>query len=340
MAVPNSGNARLRRLEAMQTFPIVRNSRHVYLTRTMFLDDNKDAAQGQAISFEITHAHVPADSGASANRPIELDPRRTFTISDDFDPMMAYEVDARNLRLISARTYRNFLTERLGILQSRLRLYEIDLDSKPIKPQEIQFQNTQGGRLELHGSWGRRPPLVIETEGEHGNRTIQLILSRSTVSDRSESKPDNGQGGMRTDNARIEFAVFGPVAQSGGRSRPFKLERTLSCDVTYRIKKYDRIYPCLRSVADVGSDRATPATQLQGAQLLVGRFAASSQPKLALVDACMHTHPLIIEPMKAGDMSVFKATDPPKHNLLERDVECQEIANPEALGGTLNPVSR
>lgn len=351
------------RLEAFQNFPIVRGGSHLYLSRTLPRKGRDESVDtGRVLAFDVAHDHMPA----SAKSPSMIAFRnRRFEISDAFDPMLPITFDPSDMRMISAKLKRNWLAHWFGTSEGILEFYEIDLraaDDEPfltsgpintvdpgkaIKPQLLQLQDAAGSAgLELHGSWARRPIQVIEA-GTGPARTTQLVLSRSAMLPAKEEAPaayapktkaaaetPRRQAKSATpdqdavDNTRFQVAIFERPAADAKAQSPFKLVRGLTCNISYTVLRLDedRVKPCQRTVAMVGSERATPATMLRGAQLLSGRFAKGDELPLALFDACLPAHPIMIG---AG-----KATVPLDRNV-RREVSCTPIKDPKKLAAPL-----
>lgn len=338
---------RLRRLEVLQNFPIVSGAKHIYLSRMMFPHGkNESWDSGRVIGFDLSRAQLPGADNQKSE--IKLDIDTTFTIADDYDPMMPLFVDNRNVRLVSARVEGSEFAEKLGLWWRRLRLYETDLKAPRIQSVELALRTpgSEDATVPLHASWARRPILIFEAHDENGGKKTQLLLSRSIVREQREVAAESQSGANSkdkvaakrqvvrwTDETRLEFAIFERAADPDVKEKAFRLVRGLRCSVTYSSTKLDnRIKRCERSAAEVGSQRATPATLLQGAQLLVGRFTRDASAKMALVDSCMVTRPLILEPMAIGRSEPVSLTEPGR---LRRVATCQGIDDPTLLAAPM-----
>jgi hypothetical protein len=321
-------------LGAFQNFPIVRGGRHIYLART--IATGSDAQRPETIrmvAFSLASEHVPVDPVARAE--VTLEPGKSFDISDDFDPMLPLTAQPADDRLISARVVHDRWGEKLARARNRLALHEIDLAAPNPQPAELAVGTSTGANpILLHETWARRPILITEA-GTDAEAKTQFILSRSTTERVATEKPKVPAGREKFDSVRFEFAVLERPVAPAQPPAAFRLVRALACTVTYTVMNPDddRIHPCRRVTIDVSSDRATPATYLQGTQLLTGRFGSDAEPSLALVDACLRTRPIMVRPVGIGDPaggSAEKVT-----GNLQRQVDCQPLGRAERLAEPL-----
>jgi hypothetical protein len=345
------------RLEAFQNFPIVRGGSHIYLSRTLPRKGRIESVDtGRVLAFDVEHDHMP--SSVKPPSPIALRNRR-FEISDAYDPMMPITFDPADMRMISAKRQRSWWASWFGSSEGVLEFYEVDLKvaeeesfqasgaistadpSKVIKPRLIPLQDASGSAgLTLHGSWARRPIQVIET-GTGSEPATQLLLSRSAMLPAKEEAPAVYATKTKTEsprrqatsgtssrdvveNTRFQIAIFERPAAETKTLSPFKLARGLTCHISYTVLRVDedRVKPCQRTVSMVGSERATPATMLRGAQLLYGRFTKGDDLPLALFDTCLPTRPIMI----AAGTSIA----PPDRNL-RREVSCVPVKDAKEL---------
>jgi hypothetical protein len=320
-------------LGAYQNFPIVRGSRHIYLARSVVTErDNEPAETIRLMDFDVAPQQMPADAPAASPAP-ELHNVKSFDIADDFDPMLPLTMDPADSRLISAKVVGSWWSRKLERTDDQLALYEINLVADNPQPVDLSVESAPGGGpLHLHETWARRPILVTETVAD-GQAKTELILSRSSTELVETDRP-KAAGTRNVDHVWFEFAVLErPVAPADPPAR-FRLDRALACTVTYTVLRpdRDRIHPCQRVTKDVSSDRATPATYLQGAQLLAGRFGAGSE--LALVDRCMAARPpILLRPVGIG-----APVDEPSEvasSTLRRLVECRPFGRAERLAQPL-----
>jgi hypothetical protein len=309
---------------AFQTFPIVRGQRHIHLSRTMIVnEDYTNVNTVRALAFDVTHEHMPGNGAPSEIKLLDL---KNFDISDKHDPMMPITMKPTDMRLMS-------IYKQNGMLN----LSEIDLGSSAPKLEEIKLSaGTGGGRADvaLHESWARRPILILETGTTDVEKKTQLVLSRSKITT-LDKQPTTGA----VDSAQLEFAILERPAAQGGE-RTFRLVRGLTCNVTYTVTQVDPFHVCHRAaVPPHDKELATPATRLQGAQLLVGRFAsANDAPMLALFDRCFlppNAAAIVVRPLDIGDTSEPVKLKPPPGNNPKREVECRAIANSKRLAEEL-----
>jgi hypothetical protein len=317
---------------SFQNFPIVRSGRHIYLSRMMRVDQEEGGIDTiQPVAFDLSHADTPADNKQLKIEPVRLE---KFDLSDDYDPLLPISSKPSDMRLLGMNVSRSWLTYKLGLSQGTLGLHEIDLASPdpqrartPIDIVGVDASGKTQLRIQLHESWARRPILVLEpSEGEKA----QLALSRSKVTTPSaQPKP----GGL--DTVQLEFAVLERSAGSTSEQRSFQVVRGLACNVTYTIKKTDRIKPCDRAATSENEQRLTPATRLQGAQLIVGRFAAEADGlTVAMFDRCFlppEPAPIIAPLLNIGAKVGPKKLPHVAAKNLERDVECRPLESTKRL---------
>ena len=87
---------------------------------------------------------------------------------------------------------------------------------------------------------------------------------------------------------------------------------------------------------DENDDRTTPATMLQGAQLLVGHFRAGNELHLALPDACLADKPIILQTVAASAANQSSSSEQVEsvsglNERLERKVGCRPLSEPQHL---------
>jgi hypothetical protein len=315
---------------AFQNFPIVREGRHIYLSRRMVAGQGKDADTVSTIyplALRVMHQHMPA------NGPTEIDliALKKLDITDDYDPMMPITMKSSDMRLMSIRVWRDWLAYILRLPQGALGLHEIDLDSPNPRQFESSIDIVAGSdKVKLHESWARRPILVVETGASEAEKKTQLVLSRSKVTTLDAQPKD----GSVVDSAQIEFAVLERPAARGGEGT-FRLVRGLACKVTYAVRKPHPIDLCHRAaVPSRDKELATPATRLQGAQLLVGRFASGSDAlTLALFDRCFlppNAAPIIVQPLDIGDKAEPAELPPASKSNLVRQGKCWPLSSSES----------
>ncbi len=316
-------------LGAFQNFPITKGERQIYLSRTTVSDPHGyDAIVGRALIFDLDHRHLQL-----GERPqhVMLIHDRRFLISDEYDPMMPITKDKDDLRLLSVRS-----------LSGKILFYEIDLAAQ--KPEPAPMQTVVGlkaDNIEIAASWSRRPIVVVETDSGNDRRgDTQLVLSRSKVhspimgSNAAEPVSVSGPARDPTDQVDFQFVVL-ERERSENRSS-LKWVRGLQCKITYTLNGLQPLLPCRRASEDENDDRTTPATLLQGAQLLAGRFRAGSELHLALPDACLADKPIILQtvPVNTADQSspfVKVESVSGFDGRLKREVNCKPLSAPQQL---------
>jgi hypothetical protein len=324
----------LERLEALQNAPIVRGTKHTYLSRTMPTDGNIDPSNlGRVLAFDVAQRHIANPKPVQGRIDLDVDTRHA--IDDTFDPMVPLSSNPEDMRILSVKSsylWARYFDFALGTLQ----FFEIDLKSlnPSPKPMEVTTGNSSAA-IDLHESWARRP-IQVMTSSKSGN-TTELVFSRSVAQARSEG-PVVDDIVNRIDEVRFEFAVFEHARAQAAATKPepLKLVKALSCRVFYIVADVNRFRECSRSIADVGSERATPATRLQGAQLLIGRFTSANETTFGLVDACMPSDPLIVRPFASEKRTSSRARLVKKEKegerlVLLRDADCSEIEDVDAL---------
>jgi hypothetical protein len=352
---------RLRRLEAFQNFPIVRNGYHIVLSRRIFPGDDgaKGTDHGRALALRVGPEHVPVKGQPNSENHVKV-VDSAFRIPDEFDPMMALNLNGDKILLISARVHRTW-GYTFGWSNGWLDLYEIDLRKNDPAPGKISLvhKNDKGSKVVgLHESWARRPILVMEADDKAG-RTTELVLSRSAVTplpekqaemqdkqdaEKKKAASDKSKSGVAPpkqpalDRVLFQFGIFRRPVTSGA-GEPFELVGGLTCELSYVITvKHDRFNHCRRLAQEVGSDRATPATRMQGAQLLSGRFTKSGERSLALVDYCMVNDPAIVRPVGIAAKAALPrelANELKENAQMARTMKCSPIAAVDVLAKPL-----
>jgi hypothetical protein len=303
---------------AFQNFPIVRGGRHIYLLRTMLPGQGKDAGSTiYPLVFDVMHKHI------AVSKPAEVEPLplKTLDLGEKYDPIMPITMEWTDMRLLSV--YKQ---------QETLNLSEIDLGSSTPKLEQIKLSAGSGSEASdvvLHKSWAHRPTLILEIGALEAEKKTQLVLSRSKVTTPDRNKqPTNGL----VDSVQLEFAILERPAAAGGE-RTFRLVRASACNVTYTVKKPHPFWLCRRAaVPSHDTELATPATRLQGAQLLVGRFASGSDARtLALIDRCYPNRPIIIGDT-AAPIELERAVSPD----VERQVKCGPLSSMKSMANEMS----
>lgn len=317
---------------AFQNFPVVRGERHIFLQRAMpDLRNPGSLDTVRALVFDIKGQHLPSSTPGPPGIDLTMDKR--FEVDDSFDPVFPLAMQASDMRLIGMKVARSWLAYKLRLSTGTVGLYEVDIASA--KPEMLKIPLETGGAraLEFHETWARRPMLVLEDEAA-APKTTQLVLSRSKTSTVEAELPKGEMKGRDLDEVRFEFAVLErPIAAPA--QTPFKLVRGLVCTVIYTIVKLDedRIDPCRRTERTVSSHRATPATRLQGAQMLVGQFTESAEQTIALFERCILSGPLIVRPVAIGASAspLQKGTAASANGHLQRQFECSPVARADVV---------
>jgi hypothetical protein len=339
------------RFEAFQNFPIVRGNRHIYLSRTMTSAATGESVDvGRVIELEIENRHLPNNEPPQTAITFT---HRQFEISDIYDPMLPITFDPDDLKMIGVRVSRTRLAYWLGLPEGTVEFFQTDLGAAPpepmfkpsknlkaIKPAKMPIKSKSGSLLELHASWARRPIHVVESASSGSGRNVQLILSRSAATPITQEAPREPKGkdaktssdSDLSDHVQFEFAILERSEPPSGAVTEFRLVRGLACTVDYTVKRQDtdRVVPCRRTVRMVGNERATPATMLQGAQLLSGRFAKGDSTSLAIMDTCLASSPIVIQPPGIGEKQSPDVPPASNSNLL-REMNCRPIDTPESL---------
>lgn len=326
--------ASLERLEALQNAPIVRGTKHTYLSRTMPTDGNVNPNNlGRVLAFDVAQGHMAKPDAVQGRIDLDVDTRHA--IDDTFDPMVPLSSKPEDMRVLSVKSshlWARYFDFALGTLK----FFEIDLKSPNPSPTPMGVTTANASaRIDLHESWARRP-IQVMTSSKPGI-TTELVFSRSVAEARSEG-PVVSDMVNRVDEVRFEFAMFEHARgqSTAAKPEPLKLVKALSCRVFYIVAEVNRFRECSRSITDVGSERATPATRLQGAQLLIGRFTNENETTFGLVDACMPSDPLIVRPFASDKRTssharlVQKEKEGERLKLL-RDANCSEIEDVDAL---------
>jgi len=327
--------AGLKGLGAFQNFAIVKGARHIYFLRHVATADTRNESDEaiRLLVVDIATEHMPKKGSSAPSGPAKLAVEKTFAIKDDFDPMVPVSFDPADLRIMSTQVPASRLARRLGLVSSTMTFYEADLASANPGLVKVPVQVPTGtGTIDLHESWAGRPILITETAPEETGKKTQIILSRSRMQVHGED-PKKIPGGnvAQFDETQFEFAVLERSAAAAQAGAPFRIVRGLTCTITYTVNRPDddRVSPCARVAPVVGTHRATPATMLQGAQLLAGRFTNRNDSQLALIDRCIQSSPIIIQPVEIGASAASEPASVGRN--LQRDARCQPIANSARL---------
>jgi hypothetical protein len=330
----------LERFGAFQNFPIIKGERQIYLSRSIGDGHNKDgAALGRAVVFDLKQEYLEPSFDAQAGLQLELS--SSFRIPDDYDPMLPVSWDKEDLHLLSVRVPTNWW----GVSRGNVEFYEINLRSDKPEPRQArtEFKSESAG-IELHDSWARRPILVVADGKVADGKNTQLVLSRSAVTALPTQKATGVGPDQPRDEVRLEFAVLERQIKGENEAASYKLVRGLACTVKYTVLRpdSDAIQPCHRSITTAGGERATPATLLQGGQLLTGRFRERDQAELALFDSCVPNAPIYMQLLEIGAApasstpvlidAAYTDETPPR---LKRDVECLRISKLESLANKM-----
>jgi hypothetical protein len=350
------------RFEAFQNPPIVRGKQHIYLSRTMrFTATGESVDAGRVIAFEIENQNLPNNESPSTGIAFT---HRPFEISDIYDPMLPITFDPADLKMMSVKVARSRFARWFGN-EGAVEFFQVDLaeaepepivqlktvraakKSKVIKPVKMRITgDPSGGSIDVHASWARRPILLVEA-GAGGTRNVQMILSRSSTTPIVEEAPREEKGkmpgekagggdGHLVDHVQFEFAIFEKSASQSDAVTEFHLVGGLACMIDYTVRRpdRDRVAPCRRTVRMVGNERATPATMLQSAQLLSGRFAKGDSASLAMLDACMALSPITVQPVAIGAVQSPEPEIRSNANL-QRVMNCRPIASPARLADAM-----
>lgn len=324
-----------------QNFPIVKNGRHILFARSMGIAGKSIAAGGRrgkadgpdrldVLNFEYANG-TGADATQIAMKKLTIN---TLRVPDDFDPLFALSRDKDDGRVISAR-----------VAKGSLSMWEMDINDPNAIPQKVAMTTSEAAReIAVHESWARRPILVSEPMATDSAQKIQLVMSRGT--------PVPAKGKLvlnhKQDEAVIEIAVMDrPKQKEQAIGSGWTYRSGLSCRVTYKMPTITRggktievvdtdgIMPCRRTVQAVGTDRATLATRLAGAQMVLGQLtSAPSRPDqldVALIDVCMPAAPLIIS-LSNGATSEYPPIDG-----LERHAACVPLNGTGSLEQEIRP---
>jgi hypothetical protein len=311
-------------LGAFQNFPIIKGQRQIYLSRATVSDGRgHDAARGRALVFDLDHQHLQLlRDGGRSSPPVKLVHDRQFLIGDEFDPMMPMSRSEDDLRLLSVRS-----------ASGKAALYEIDLAEAEPQPRAIAALEQSGSTaIDLHASWIHRPVLVIEGAQPGGAAATQLLLSRSKVTTAATGpstkvQPPSAASPKPTDTVDFEFLVL-EKRKDAPAGTPWRYMQSLQCRITYTFQTTYPFQPCSRPTEGETDDRATPATKLQGAQLLTGRFRNGNASYLALADACWRK-PIFLQTSSPGGSNVPFQTmedDTDAKSQRARKVECRSLA--------------
>jgi hypothetical protein len=119
---------------------------------------------------------------------------------------------------------------------------------------------------------------------------------------------------------------------------PWSLQRAAVCDVTYALNRERIEMPCARTFDPGRRMREAPATMIQGAQLLVGRFR-NDRLAVALADACFERNPAVFDPEDIAGQQIgsFKpvvevAQARTGRIRLQRTIKCSPLTNGEEIG--------
>src|SRR5262249_13621125 len=248
------------------------------------------------------------------------------------DPMLPLSKDKNDLKLLSVSAS-NTWANRLNITEGRITLKEIDFASPDPKLVDAPI-DAGSAKIDLHQSWARRPILIVNAGNTPVEGKAQLVLSRSVAVAIPGEKITGQNAELPKDQVRFEFLTLD--RQGTNNSASYKPVAGLACTVTYTILRPDRdaIAPCGRSISNVGIGHATPATLLQGAQMVLGKFREHGKTNVALVDACMQTgqidpsEPIIREMLEIGASTAPDRQETIKvGGALKREVVCSPIAN-------------
>jgi len=297
---------------AFQNFPIVRGDRHIYLLRTML------PGQGKAAGGSIYPLVLDVmNNNTAGSSPTELEPlpQKTLNIGEKYDPIMPIATERTDMRLMSVHREKETLD-----------LSEIDLGLPTPELEPIKLSAVNGGETKdivLHRSWAHRPSLVLESPALGADKKTQLVISRSKVTTRDRKDQSRN---TPVDSVQLEFAILERPAARGGE-KTFRLVRGFACSVSYTVTKPHPIQLCRRAAMPPhDTELATPATRLQGAQLLMGRFASGgSALTLALFDRCYPNSPIIF-----GDSVVPKELELSSPHV-ERRVKCGPLGSVESM---------
>jgi len=326
-----NGITGVRRFGAFQNFPIVKGERHIYFSRKMGGNENDETVR--VLAFDVTREHLPGSNIGAQGIKLVADKR--FGIKDDYDPIMPLVLDGSDMRMMSVKVSINRLARRLGLSEGTMDFYELDVNSAEPRPVKLPIEIGSSG-IDLHDSWARRPIHVVESGTAGAGRKTQLVLSRSAVAAEQDEAPKEATGSKPTDEARFEFIILERAAAATAPPAPLKLVRGLTCTITYTVTKpdEDRIRRCQRTAPEVSGDRATPATMLQGAPLLVGRFSKENESQLALIDRCVPAKPIIVQPVRIEDKSAIPQL-PGVGSNPRREVKCEAMTNPEGVAAPM-----
>ena len=309
-----------------QNFPILKDNRYVLFSRSMGIarklksnvnqTETDDPSRFDILDFEFGHG-TGIGSAQVEKKKLTV---KTLKVPDHFDPLFALNRDKDDGRVISAT----------ASLTGGLELWEMDIDDPAPALKKVAVTTPELTRpVAVHRSWVRRPILISENKTAGATPTTRLILSRAAAA------PPKGPLVLdhEQDEAIVEIAVLDrPKQKEQAVGSDWTYRSGLSCRVTYKILPVmkngkliktvdtDGIMPCKRTVQAVGGDRATLATRLAAAQMVLGQLTSvrptPDQLDVALIDVCMPGAPLIIS-LSDGTIAKY-----PPVSAVERNTVC------------------
>ena len=302
---------------AFQNFAVVRPGQQIFFSRDVALESgsnrfaeltqrivgNIHSANGSAVVVNVS----PPSVGVSSPGIVTIKKIARFAISDDFDPMMPITRNKNDLKFLS-----------LLASDTRTDIYQTDFDDNPPAPQKISV-TMDGKPLELDGSWGLRPALIVQSK-ESPQKT-QLILSRGAVESTGNDFVDT-----------VQLQALAMERELSDVHGPFSITRGVACTVTYQFEKPLPNRACLRAFEPRRPMRSSPAAMMRASQLVVGRFGGSGGLGLAFADKCLED-PIVLVPGDPAqrDFAVTTATAQGQEKRVTREVHCEALSSHQRI---------